>query len=238
MSLISCPECGKNISDSAIVCPSCGFSIKEHLEEVAYNEEVNRLMSQIIPCDFETPAPHMRVCIKCCAHEWTLLNGSVRRVCKCAFNGRLYPTIEIDLHDNGEDVGKAEWNLYTRLYLIEARQIGDKESDEYNATKKEFEEYIAFSEKWARDLGRPDYVVTPEKPNRELREDRIEAERKQFLIEAINHHPTPSIPTCPKCGSTAITTGARGVNWVFGLVGASKTVNRCGNCGHTWAPGK
>lgn len=43
---------------------------------------------------------------------------------------------------------------------------------------------------------------------------------------------------CPKCGSTQITAGARGVNAVWGFIGASKTVNRCMNCGHTWKPGK
>lgn len=47
----------------------------------------------------------------------------------------------------------------------------------------------------------------------------------------------PSI-TCPRCGSAAVTTGARGVNWTMGLIGASKTVNRCGKCGHAWTPGK
>ena len=41
---------------------------------------------------------------------------------------------------------------------------------------------------------------------------------------------------CPKCGSTSITTGARGVNWFWGFIGANKTVNRCGKCGHTWKP--
>jgi DNA-directed RNA polymerase subunit RPC12/RpoP len=41
---------------------------------------------------------------------------------------------------------------------------------------------------------------------------------------------------CPRCRSTAITTGARGVNWTWGLIGASKTVNRCGSCGYTWKP--
>lgn len=41
---------------------------------------------------------------------------------------------------------------------------------------------------------------------------------------------------CPKCGSTSITTGARGVNFTLGLIGASKTVNRCGKCGYTWTP--
>lgn len=43
---------------------------------------------------------------------------------------------------------------------------------------------------------------------------------------------------CPKCGSTSITTGARGVNWTLGLIDAGKTVNRCGSCGYTWNPGK
>ena len=41
---------------------------------------------------------------------------------------------------------------------------------------------------------------------------------------------------CPRCNSTAVTTGARGVNGFWGAIGASKTVNRCGNCGHMWEP--
>lgn len=41
---------------------------------------------------------------------------------------------------------------------------------------------------------------------------------------------------CPKCKSTSITTGARGANGFWGFIGASQTVNRCANCGHTWKP--
>lgn len=41
---------------------------------------------------------------------------------------------------------------------------------------------------------------------------------------------------CPKCNSTSIFTGARGINNFWGMLGASKTVNRCGNCGFTWKP--
>lgn len=48
--------------------------------------------------------------------------------------------------------------------------------------------------------------------------------------------PQKDIIHCPKCNSTAITTGARGVNNFWGFIGASKTVNRCGNCGYTWKP--
>ena len=42
--------------------------------------------------------------------------------------------------------------------------------------------------------------------------------------------------TCPKCGSTQVSTGARGWKWTTGLIGSGKTVNRCGNCGKVWKP--
>lgn len=60
------------------------------------------------------------------------------------------------------------------------------------------------------------------------------ADRKNYA----NRNKQDTRPKCPKCGSTAITTGSRGVNFTFGLIGASKTVNRCSNCGHTWKPKK
>ena len=46
------------------------------------------------------------------------------------------------------------------------------------------------------------------------------------------------IPKCPKCGSTSITTGSRGYSLFTGFLGSGKTVNRCGNCGYKWEPGK
>ena len=42
--------------------------------------------------------------------------------------------------------------------------------------------------------------------------------------------------TCPRCGSTAVTTGSRGYSLVWGFAGSNKTVNRCGKCGYTWKP--
>lgn len=60
--------------------------------------------------------------------------------------------------------------------------------------------------------------------------------REDYEKEKTNQ--SQNIPKCPKCGSTSISTGARGVNYFWGFIGASKTVNRCANCGHTWKPGK
>lgn len=42
--------------------------------------------------------------------------------------------------------------------------------------------------------------------------------------------------TCPRCGSTAITTGSRGYSLITGFIGSGKTVNRCGKCGYSWKP--
>ena len=67
-------------------------------------------------------------------------------------------------------------------------------------------------------------------------ETRISQFRAQAKADGCYGKPKPDVLICPKCGSTAITTGARGANHFWGLIGASKTVNRCGNCGHTWKP--
>lgn len=41
---------------------------------------------------------------------------------------------------------------------------------------------------------------------------------------------------CPKCGSTAVTTGQRGFTITTGFLGSNKTMNRCAKCGHKWYP--
>lgn len=46
----------------------------------------------------------------------------------------------------------------------------------------------------------------------------------------------PQVLTCPKCGSTAVTTGQRGFSIVTGFIGSSQTMNRCGKCGYKWKP--
>ena len=44
------------------------------------------------------------------------------------------------------------------------------------------------------------------------------------------------VVTCPKCGSTAVTTGQRGFSIISGFIGSGSTVNRCGKCGYKWKP--
>lgn len=54
MSLINCPECGKEISDKADICIGCGFPIKEYLnkteEEKAKKERQEKELEQKYFC--------------------------------------------------------------------------------------------------------------------------------------------------------------------------------------------
>ena len=47
---------------------------------------------------------------------------------------------------------------------------------------------------------------------------------------------TPKI-TCPKCGSTAISTQNRGFSMVIGFIGSGDPRNVCQKCGYKWKPG-
>ena len=53
MSLIKCPECGKEISEKANVCINCGYPISEYVEELKKEKDkkkrlVLRLRKQIM----------------------------------------------------------------------------------------------------------------------------------------------------------------------------------------------
>lgn len=52
----------------------------------------------------------------------------------------------------------------------------------------------------------------------------------------INFRKDDGLIHCPKCNSTAITTGQRGYSIVWGFIGSNKTMNRCAKCGHKWEP--
>lgn len=104
----------------------------------------------------------------------------------------------------------------------------------------------SFLEKYIMDIKRisndPDFIQAMTKLHDDnpieyqLKMSQFKTNLKQQEQAQVSKREEENIIHCPKCGSTAITTGARGVNNFWGLLGASKTVNRCGNCGYTWKP--
>ena len=56
------------------------------------------------------------------------------------------------------------------------------------------------------------------------------------LQEEAPIEPVKDVLCCPRCKSTAITTGTKGYGLIRGFIGSNKTVNRCGRCGYSWEP--
>lgn len=52
MSLITCPECGKEVSDKAISCPNCGICIKDVVTQNKFNQSKTRNEDYIIKENF------------------------------------------------------------------------------------------------------------------------------------------------------------------------------------------
>ena len=47
---------------------------------------------------------------------------------------------------------------------------------------------------------------------------------------------TSKVLCCPRCGSSDVVIGQRGVSLLWGFLGSNKTTNRCGKCGYMWQP--
>ena len=70
--------------------------------------------------------------------------------------------------------------------------------------------------------------------NEVIDKEYMENMRVDALMESLSKK--NNVLKCPKCGSTAITTGQRGFSLISGFWGSGKTMNRCGKCGYKWKP--
>lgn len=70
----------------------------------------------------------------------------------------------------------------------------------------------------------------------QIKTQKTENNQNVQQLQTQNSKSDLDILKCPKCGSTAVSTGARGFSIVTGFLGSGQTVNRCGNCGHKWKP--
>lgn len=47
MALIKCPECGKEVSDTAVACPSCGYGIASYMEQIKEQRRYQQKLDSI-----------------------------------------------------------------------------------------------------------------------------------------------------------------------------------------------
>jgi len=222
MSLIQCPECGRdNVSTKAKMCPNCGFAIQEWVHEQEQITEIeNQREAKIRSID--EAVNKMVIPSRRPKSNSAIIMGVVLiaiSALSCISTFVLYYTDAIII--NMEPILIIGFILliigialvtFGKSALSKKQDLFDKYKGDQNAYKQ------AIANSVISDI------------------DTV----SNYKIEKVQEKATVAnaIPRCPKCGSTAITSGARGVNFTWGLIGASKTVNRCANCGNTWDPRK
>lgn len=237
MALVKCPECGKEVSSLANACIGCGFPIKEFVEQDAFKKEVDRLIKKIKPVEYMCPEPRVRVCIKCGAPF--IYNKGLKRMdggsgnqdvplCLCQNGDKKYPGYEVD-YPATTYTNDANAMLYIKEYCVKPMNIGDENSNEWNA----YNEFLAnLIRRWEKAWERK---IEPKFP--EEREYGVGYAIPLYMMNKQPIPPKPQKPKCPHCQSENLSkiSGTKKFAKIatFGLFGADdlgKTY-KCNNCG-------
>lgn len=212
MALIKCPECMKEISDKAEVCIHCGYPIsKTNVPNSESNVDLS-LTNTTSESQTNLPLSENDRTLEMLKRNKTksVRNATIASVVFLLILIIMLRALTFDFNDPNEVILTIIFmEIFPALFILANLPDAIKFSKEYNLAKNNYSEYLNVKQK--------------------------ENQYAKWYTETQKLKSQKAM-CCPKCGSTAITTGARGVNWTMGLIGASKTVNRCGNCGHTWKP--
>ena len=250
MSLIKCPECGKEISDKATDCINCGYPLSLLNNDIILEKQSNTK-------EKADQKEYSFKIINC--------NGS---------NAKVIITLKTKFHYSLEDAKVAILNLPLKIHIKDDITEIKKIAQEFTDGGIEYEVFEG-ENKLSFDLVVRDKV---EKTSRALhsntldsifkrcpscgkitnehdafycsvcnvRLERISSEeatvkpvydsrKKEYYISKANKD--RNIPKCPKCGATSIATINRGYSVVWGFIGSGKPVNVCQVCGHKFKPG-
>lgn len=210
MALIICPECGASVSSFSDKCIHCGFPIAaQELRDIVGK---NKQRIDDGDTDFRDVSE----------------DSQVNNI--CAIDG-----VEFDLSD-----------LMNYIYEIRKAEgcVSEQERAKLIASLAEVCHHVTET-----TMGKViDILIETGSIPHEYKTygyrqlEKIREERKHAVeLEALRkYRELTEVETikCPKCGSTAVTTGQRGYSILFGFDGSSATVNRCGKCGHRWKPRK
>lgn len=244
MALINCPECNGNVSTAATTCPHCGFPLEKYIAEKEYNDEVERLMSKIKPCEFTVPEPRAKVCIKC-GEPW------LNHISQC--NCRL-PGVDVEYPER-QFVGYS----YQRKYILDncviPYNIGDYDSIEYRNYVADLDKRIEDDETYRskqaelyidiyksirdeQEFPNPKFFgFKGETSNSQAQYNSTVEKKQQPASHVVYTERAVYTPACPYCKSTSLTkistVKKAGKVALFGIFGAGdigKTY-KCNKCG-------
>lgn len=208
MALISCPECGKEISDRAVVCIHCGFPLSEVKAFAVSSTEPRecRLVVESIPSGSPKQVPAINII--------------------CDITGMSFAEaknlVEQDAVIVKENITSTEGNAFVlRFKAVNVNAATLHISYDFKGLmtmEQEFEERAMLAE---MDIDINEPIPQP-------------TQKIAYDFEKKNDDTV----RCPQCGSTQIHSGARGHSIVSGWLGSSKVMITCLKCGHKWDPAK
>lgn len=278
MALISCPECGKEVSNKAVCCIHCGYPL-DNVEEANTDKYISFrkvILDRVEPIRNELdkyknyPMPQMRDSLV--EHEVKSLYDAVSNesdavireandnVADTIFEllNRILPShkswsvvysyYDLVRFDNisNEIMKKIADAIYVEILPYDPPQYWHDGSRKTNSNHIIYWYPLYQIMRYADDgIKNPIFEVLSieEKPNpKEKKIDYINSMGRGHTTWKptnsgnVRRMTDENVITCPKCRSTAITTGSRGYSIVWGFIGSGKTVNRCAKCGHKWEP--
>lgn len=229
MALIKCPECGKQVSDTAPTCPNCGlnFRLKEQIDEIdaKLNRDFEQYVASLKPPTMISSLSELNECRK---------ESSQRRLCivlsvGMGIFGLILAFFAMDIsygftkyHFGIICISLALFGLAYYLYNFEKRTLKEKQ--------KQIQYEIDNFDK--------------------VKEDRIKSYasilniRRKNMINNLtgynNSNDNQNIPHCLTCGSTNIRkisgVSKAGSVAVWGVLAVGKVSKQwhCNNCGSEW----
>lgn len=210
MSLIKCPNCGKDISKLASVCPNCGRNTNNR--QLKSPDETYMEFCPICAADSKRSKPRSIPLSTSRYHNESVGNDS--QPYRCSLCGELVKPL------------RTKYDL--SHYMSVAKEMYGHEDEYMEVILEEIKQNPLFSEK--------KYRATKQKFKEESDALLKQKSNEYFQSKSVT---VQNVPKCPTCGSTNIekisTLSKAAGAYMFGLL--SKTARsqfKCKNCGYKW----
>lgn len=224
MALIKCPECGKEISDSAITCPNCGCPaeiIKEKIKQQRIDDSKPKMVKACSCCGLiawnkNTIGYKENYCLEC--NERNISHKLIELPVSCEdFEKKLY----VKKNDSDSEINKR----IDSIHDVE-RDIFEQYIEEWESLDITSETYQLNIETLYHSGKGTAHTAINNRVNNQLNS------QKAMNMQSF-------IPKCPTCQSTDIkkisTASKAGSVFMWGLLSQKvKKQWHCNNCGSEW----
>ena len=225
MALIHCPECDKEVSDTAKMCPHCGYDIARYIQQIEQQkkkeqEEQERQEREQKLADYaKTRIENRNRRIREEAKPLTI--SYFKREIICAIiSGFFFFAVFLSIHEHTDDIAGALSCLIMGGLILFFGVFSDfnEKHEIYHISHTDFDKYV-------------EYLI--QKADK-AEHDSDEAIRKARLEASFTH-----TVRCPNCGSINVekVSNAERLTSIVMMGPASKKIGKqykCKNCGYLW----